>query len=250
MTAVYWVLQHGSDVPASDEWLSASEREVLARLWAPRRVRDWRLGRWTAKRALARAGGAGLSESDTAAWACISIRTRETGLPYAVVDESEMEWVISLSHSGDCGLCAVVQRPAVVGCDIETVGRRGEEFVVDWFTAAERALVESIDAAEQRSRLVTLVWSAKESALKALGVGLRLDTREVEVEVGAAAPGTPPQASLPGGGRGSGLEWSRLVVRAPGRSLHGWWRTQEDRVMTIVADPAPALPVAVLGASL
>lgn len=238
MTAVYWVLQHGSDVPASDEWLSASEREVLARLWAPRRVRDWRLGRWTAKRALVRAGGAGLSESDTAAWACISIRTRETGLPYAVVGESEMEWVISLSHSGDCGLGAVVQRPAVVGCDIETVGRRGEEFVVDWFTAAERALVESIDAAEQRSRLVTLVWSAKESALKALGVGLRLDTREVEVEVGG------PSSSK--GEHRTTVEWSRLAVRAPGRSLHGWWRTQEDRVMTVVASPAPATPVDLL----
>jgi 4'-phosphopantetheinyl transferase len=242
MTAVYWALQHGSDVPASDEWLSASEREVLARLWAPKRVRDWRLGRWTAKRALVRAGSAGLSESDTAAWTCISIRTRETGLPYAVVGESEAEWVISLSHSGDCGLCAVVQWPAVVGCDIETVGRRGEEFVVDWFTAAERALVESIDAAEQRSRLVTLVWSAKESALKALGVGLRLDTREVDVEVGAGRGGLTPDA-----GHRTNMEWSRLVVRAPGRGLHGWWRTEEDRVMTIVADPAPALPVALLG---
>jgi len=260
MTAVYWVLQHGSDVPASDQWLSASEREALARLWVPKRIRDWRLGRWTAKCALVRAGGTGpvgglgqvgepgrvgLSSADAAAWTCISIRSRETGLPYAVMGESEMEWVISLSHSGNCGLCAVVRRPALVGCDIETVGRRGEEFVVDWFTAAERALVESTDAAEDRSRLVTLVWSAKESALKALGVGLRLDTREVEVELTADdLPHREPGARSP---TPDPVEaWSPLVVHAPDGPLHGWWRAHGDLVMSIVATPAPATPVNLL----
>jgi hypothetical protein len=73
-----------------------------------------------------------------------------------------------------------------------------------------------------------LVWSAKESALKALGVGLRLDTREIEVE-------------LPGGDSSNG--WHPLVVRCPEQVLRGWWRPDADRVITIVADPPPGPPV-------
>ena len=229
MIAVSWLLQHVADVPSSDEWLSASERETLARLWAPKRIRDWRLGRWTAKRALARMGDAGVSESDRFGWARISIRATESGAPYAVIDEREAAWMISLSHSGEHGLCAVASRPAVVGCDVETVVRRGEEFVVDWFTEAERAWIERC-ASGERSRLVALVWSAKESALKALGVGLRLDTREVQVELtGARCP-----------------TWSSLVVCGPDGPLHGWWRADDDRVVTVVATPEPALPVELL----
>jgi 4'-phosphopantetheinyl transferase len=229
MLHVSWLLQRVSDVPEGDAWLSPSEREVLARLWAPKRVRDWRLGRWTGKRALARAGVGNLSEMDQASLARVSIRANESGIPCVFLDDREAEWIISLSHAGECGACAVARPPAALGCDIEIIGRRGEEFVLDWFTDAERRRVEGMPG-DRRSRAVTLVWSAKESALKALGVGLRLDTREVEVEV------TPD-------GEGDG-GWSPLVVRTPGRVWHGWWRADAECVLTVVADPAPALPVA------
>lgn len=230
MTEVSWLLQHVSDVPATDDWLSPAEREVLARLWAPKRIRDWRLGRWTGKRALARGAAGALSEADLASLARASIRAGESGSPRVFIDDREAEWAISLSHAGEYGMCTVAQRPAALGCDVESVGRRGEEFVVDWFTDTERRSVEAVAPGDNRSRAITLVWSAKESALKALGVGLRLDTREVEVELS-------PDASDAG-------KWSPLVVCTSGRALHGWWRADDERVLTIVADPAPALPVA------
>ena len=77
--------------------------------------------------------------------------------------------------------------------------------------------------------LVTLVWSAKESMLKALRTGLRLDTRWVAVDQPAAA----------GPGR-----WRPLTVRHPatGRAAHGWWRHDAGRVLTMVATPPPAVP--------
>ena len=50
---VYWLEQSAADVPAEDEWLSESERTVLAGLRFPKRRADWRLGRWTAKCAAA-----------------------------------------------------------------------------------------------------------------------------------------------------------------------------------------------------
>ena len=53
MAGVVWLQRRLHDVPAGDEWLSARELDVQARLLVPKRRADWRLGRWTAKAALA-----------------------------------------------------------------------------------------------------------------------------------------------------------------------------------------------------
>jgi phosphopantetheinyl transferase len=76
-------------------------------------------------------------------------------------------------------LCAVAPPSAEVGCDLETVEPRSPAFLADYFTDAEPNLVARTPAA-MRDRVLTLLWSAKESALKALGSGLRLDTRSVD----------------------------------------------------------------------
>ena len=67
-----------------------------------------------------------------------------------------------------------------MGCDLEMIEPRSDAFVADYFTVEEQALVARASAAD-RSRLLALLWSAKESALKALRAGLRLDTRCVIV---------------------------------------------------------------------
>ena len=60
MSAAGWLLLSEESLPADDDWLSEAEREVLAGLRFDRRRRDWRLGRWTARRALeAAASGRG-----------------------------------------------------------------------------------------------------------------------------------------------------------------------------------------------
>ena len=74
---------------------------------------------------------------------------------------------------------------------------------------------------------MTLLWSAKESALKALRCGLRMDTRSVN-----AAPADDPQT--PGG------EWRRVsAAHIGGRTFNGWWRESHNLVYTVVADPPP-----------
>jgi 4'-phosphopantetheinyl transferase len=122
------------------------------------------------------------------------------------------------------------QRTTALGCDLEVVEPRGDAFVADYLTAAERALVERAGPAD-RALAVALVWSAKESALKALRTGLRLDTRDVAVEPAGPLPGEP----IPAG------RWWPLAVRHPagGRVFAGWWRRDADRVATVVAAPAP-----------
>ncbi len=53
MMDVYWLEQTAADLPAEDDWLSAIEVLRLDGMRFPKRHADWRLGRWTAKRALA-----------------------------------------------------------------------------------------------------------------------------------------------------------------------------------------------------
>jgi hypothetical protein len=82
-TPIHWLTQTATDVPAADHWLAASESATLERLRIPKRRGDWRLGRWTAKRAVL----AYLAER-RAAWPLgrIEIRATEGGAPEVVVD--------------------------------------------------------------------------------------------------------------------------------------------------------------------
>ena len=50
---VYWLEQAESEIPAHDQWLSVRDAACLGGLRFAKRRADWRLGRWTAKRALA-----------------------------------------------------------------------------------------------------------------------------------------------------------------------------------------------------
>ena len=121
---------------------------------------------------------------------------------------------------------------------------RSEAFVADYFTVEEQARVAQASAGN-RNRIATLLWSAKESALKALRAGLRLDTRSVIVN--------PFVTSFDLNG------WSPLSIRYAGdcspkdrynggrdsgdQVFHGWWKTLDNIVRTVVAAPAPDSPI-------
>jgi 4'-phosphopantetheinyl transferase len=228
---VYWLVQNDRDVPVGDRWLGASERARLDGLHIPKRRADWRLGRWTAKCAVS----AYLNlPQDPEALAAVELRPAPSGAPEVFLDDRPGPVALSLSHSGAAGLCVVAPAGAEVGCDLETVEPRSAAFLADYFTDEERQLVARTPA-EGRDRVLTLLWSAKESALKTLRCGLRSDTRSVN-----AAPADLPLAPIE--------EWRRVsVAHIGGRTLHGWWRESRDLVYTVVADPPPlrlvALPI-------
>ena len=174
---VHWLEQTEADLPANLDWLSAGEAACLDSLRVPKRRSDWQLGRWTAKRALS----VYLSiPGDLQSLSDIEIRPAASGVPEAFVAGQPAAASISLSHSNGTALCVVAPFGAALGCDLELVEPRSDAFVADYFTAEEQALIAQASAAE-RSRLLTLLWSAKESALKALHEGLRQDTRSVTV---------------------------------------------------------------------
>ena len=214
LPGAYWLEQTQRDVPSGDEWLSAAERSVVAKIRVPKRRADWLLGRWTTKRASA---SQLCRTPDLETLARFEVRPASSGAPQLFVDGARSPLEISISHSDGVSLCVLAT--VEIGCDIETVEPRSAAFVSDYFTASEQERI-AIVPGEQRDLIVNLIWSAKESAMKALHEGLRLDTRSFNVTV----TNLVPQAS-----------WSPIQVsHCSGQPMVGWWRFQERMVRTIV----------------
>jgi 4'-phosphopantetheinyl transferase len=212
--------------------------------FAKRRA-DWRLGRWTAKRALATYLGIPGHLQELAR---IEIRPAPSGAPQVFLANQAVAVSISISHSAGTAICAVAPAGSEIGCDLEVIEPRSDSFAADYFTAEEQALVARISATD-RPRLLTLLWSGKESALKALGVGLRSDTRSVTVN---------PADALCSQGRDGSMEdttlrfppsyglnrWQPLQVRhTDGQAFNGWWQYTGNLMRTLVAAPPPVPPI-------
>lgn len=221
---MYWLAQSANAVPRDQHWMSSAEIAALERLRIPKRRADWRLGRWTAK--LAIAAHQHLSPVPEVL-AMIELRAATSGAPQAFVEGRPAPFPISLSHSEGMGFCAIAGAGRDIGCDVERVTPHSRAFVDDYFTAEEREMVRRTPAM-LHDLLVTLLWSAKESALKALQCGLRADTRSVTAK--------PAGVALR-----QGVAWRPLTVRnTGGRVFHGWWREDGDFVWTLLASrPVP-----------
>jgi 4'-phosphopantetheinyl transferase len=224
---ICWLEQNNSDVPFGDWWLSESERARQDWLHIPKRRADWRLGRWTAKHAVCVYLSLPLNRQELAA---VELRPAPSGAPDVFLHDRAAPVQLSLSHSHGVGLCALARPGAELGCDLETVEPRSPAFLADYFTGEEQNLVAGT-ALSRRDEVLTLLWSIKESVLKALRCGLRSDTREVNAAAGFL--------------RAPGAEWCPVsAAHIGGRNLRGWWRVSHHLVRTIVADPTPQRLVA------
>jgi 4'-phosphopantetheinyl transferase len=221
---ISWLEQTETDVPAENQWLSVKEMSRLAAMPIPKRRADWRLGRWTAKQAVAAILNLRTSLAN------IEIRPAPSGAPEVFLHDQPAEIAISLSHRDGTALCSVAPLGTIFGCDLELIEPRSDAFVADYFTADEKAFIQQT-AMSERSRLLALLWSGKESALKALRVGLRLDTTCMSVR-------------LDGCFEGKGQEWRPLQVHySAGQVFGGWWRLQNNLVRTVVSDPPLPTPL-------
>ena len=220
-----WVREE--DLPPDTRWLSDAEREVLKGLKLDKRRTDWLLGRWAVRRALASCL-AGDTAVGADVWAGdglgdVSVLADDDGRP-RILGPAEVLGhtppAVSLSHSGGLGFSAVGPGPTALGCDVEVVAPRSDAFVEDYFTAFEAQAV-ALEAPSRRAVAANLIWSAKESALKALGEGLRLDTRSVQVDVAGLAA--------------VDKAWIPLAVTGPGeRVFRGHWRVADGFVWTVL----------------
>ncbi len=233
---VYWLEQTEADVPAGDQWLGARELLRLGKMRFAKRRADWRLGRWTAKQALALRFGL---PTDIHSLAQIEIQAAPSGAPEVSFLNHAADASISISHRDGSAICAVALAKICLGCDLELVEPRSDAFVTDYFKTDERKLIQQTSPAD-RPLMTTLLWSAKESALKATHEGLRLATGCMEVHPGEimrgesdvargdlcpAAPFAPASDS-----------WRPLHVRyTDSQSFDGWWRYANQMVRTIVS---------------
>ena len=240
---VYWLEHSLSDVPIHDDWLAKSELRRLELRIAKRRD-DWRLGRWTAKRAVAIV--LGLPVDDTPL-TTIEILAGSSGAPEVYVGHQLASASISLSHRDGVAACAITQSTIPLGCDLELIETRSDAFVGDYFTATEQAFIATQRRSE-RDRLVTLLWSEKESALKALRVGLRADTRSVVINLGVGHPQRDEQHFRNGSDAfslcRSPEEWhSFQAVLESDQVLYGWWNTYGSLVRTFATLQAAKPPI-------
>jgi 4'-phosphopantetheinyl transferase len=215
-----FLLRRQSQVPDGDGWLTATERRWLTDRRSAKRVADWRLGRWTAKAAI----GAFLDVRGQPPGDSVEVLAAADGAPQAFAGGRPLPLALSLSHSHGRALAVVAVANTALGCDLERIEPRSEAFVASYLTPAERAALAATDGA-RRDLFANLLWSAKESALKALRQGLRADTRSLQVAVKPS----------------SGHCWERLEIAAEsaGSALEGRWMELDGFVVTVVSRPAP-----------
>ncbi len=220
-----WLSQGMADAPADDAWLSPREASWVERMRFPKRRSEFRLGRWTAKRALALYLG---REASAGALRSIEIDRAPDGAPAPLVDGRPAPAYVTMTDRADQAVCLVGPPGTALGCDLELVEPRSDAFVADYLTAAEQRLVAAAGEGDARELLANLVWCGKESALKVLRTGLRRDTRSVEV-------------SFPEGGTVDG--WAPMSVRAvEGTVFPGWWQRFGAFVLTVAATEPFAPP--------
>lgn len=230
-THAYWLEQTEADVPLSSNWLSTGEMSRFASLRFEKRQRDWRLGRWTAKRAVASCLNI---PNDVDLFAEVEIQAAPSGAPYVFFFNQPAPVSISLSHCAGHALCVVGSSRASLGCDLELVEARDKSFLAHYFTDNEQVLLAQASADEQPV-LATLLWSAKESALKALHVGLRLETTCLDV-----SPTYNSHYQADGAHQAADIAWLPLSLhRSGGQTLCGCWRCANKMVRTVVFSPWP-----------
>jgi len=224
-----WFLAHGElEVPATAEWLSRREVEHVDTIRFTKRRREFLTRRWTAKRAIATV----LDLPDgSRGFARIEIRNRDSGAPYVEIDGRPAPVDVSLSDRAGWAVCLVgppgSAAPGTLGIDLELVEPRSEPFIDDFFTVDERAFVRRRPAGAHRDEAANLIWSAKEAALKVQQVGLRADTRSVEVVLD---PVTRPDG------------WSAMTVTGQEGPMPGWWRRDGVFLLTVACASATEPP--------
>lgn len=229
---IQWLVQSRASAPAevpapeASDWLSEAEQRDLNSLVRPKRRQDWLLGRWTAKQLVRSVVGSGPGQPPRLR--DLDVRPGDDGAPRIRLYGDPLPISLSISHSGDRSLCALCVLPgARVGADLETVVPRDAAFVEDYFTPAEQAAVSQASDAERDQR-VTVIWSAKEAVLKALYLGLTVDTRRV--------------CCVPGPWAASAAGWKELEVTVDpelldddGCSIGCWCKAEPGAVMTLAA---------------
>lgn len=198
-------------------FLSVEETARFEKMRFHKRRMDWLHGRVAAKKLLKRA----IPELESCSYDGITIANQPEGAPFAKVDGKNFPAAISISHRDDIAAAAVsLDEDVAVGIDLEWIEDHPHSFYTDFFTPGELNLLESNFVAP-RGWIGSFIWSAKEAVLKALKMGLRLDTRSVEIL-------TVDRMMHDGWGY-----FSLRVANESTEDLHSFWRQEKNYLVTL-----------------
>jgi 4'-phosphopantetheinyl transferase len=229
MGVMWWLARGEAALPAHTRWLSAAEAARAAAARHTKRRTEFLLRRLAVKSAVAAVADLPAGE---AALARVEVRNAASGAPYVLVDGAAGRFEVSATDRAGWAVC-LVGEPSTgpLGCDLELVEPRSDAFLTDFLTESERRYVASRPGDQARHAAANLVWSAKESALKALRTGLDRDTRDLEVTVHDGPDG----------------RWAPLRVGlAGGAVVSGWWRRDGRFLLTVAATGAVTGPPAAI----
>ena len=214
---VYWNTQKFDSIPEDLDWLSLPEQNRYQQFRFPKRQQEWLLGRWVAKNLLSNL----LTDSDTLPFHELSIHNEDSGAPFVMWNDQRLEGSLSISHRSDCAIAAFCFDPEIsIGIDLEEIDAKSRGFVEDYFTEPEARMVLALSLEEQ-ALAASLLWSGREAIVKALQIGLRIDTRQIALK--------PPPLS-------SHEEWQPLnILQCPseGKNLKLFWCKSNHSLVTL-----------------
>lgn len=161
-------------------WLTPAEQQVLATLRTPARQREWLYGRALLRRWLAHYAQVAATSIEI----CIGTH----GKPFARIQAAAPVTlpVFNLAHN-DTLLVLAFARQGALGVDVES-------HVCDWqhefaaiaaarFSPAEQAHLQQLETTAESTRAAAFfrIWTLKEAALKAAGLGLSPALRQIDV---------------------------------------------------------------------
>ena len=223
MIEIYWHEEVLAATAVGDDWLNLSELRWLRSTATLKRRSDWRAGRWVAKLAAGRYLGV---RTDLSGLRDICIYPTAAGVPQLFYRSRPAPATISITHSAGRAACAIGPPGISLGCDLERVEPRSDAFIRDFFTRGEQDVIASAESPAERDVLATILWCGKESALKAVGLGLRSDTRAVELS-------TPVSRRYD--------RWLPWAMRFR-YDFPGWYRCDNYFVRALVADSPTGEP--------
>ena len=138
---------------------------------------------------------------------------------------------VSLSHGGEVALVAVAL-DAQIGVDVEPFRKDVETWslVSQALTPAEQTRLQELPGA-LRGEAFLAIWVRKEALLKAVGVGLGVDPRQIELD-GSTVVAVPP-------GLGRAGDWTLVDVPVPGHASALVLRGPLSRLLLYDEDATP-----------
>jgi phosphopantetheinyl transferase len=221
---INWMFSNGVSYTLQDcisdpvKYLNNTELFDYQKLSVPKRQMEWLASRLLVKQLVRES----VENGRLLQYRSIEVRKETSGVPYVYLKGTGRIGWLSFSHSNSGVFAAFsTNNNTWFGVDIEYVEARSPLLFEDFFTKNEFDTVNALDGTE-KDKLANLVWSAKESYLKATEKGLQMDTRRVEILQSTAPSMTPDWTPI-----------EMLVNQKPETSWRVLYRFKANYVITM-----------------